>query len=265
MGHHALAELPGQNPGEKTGSEGAGREGLQRGSKCYFFQTGSYLAPEELPHSNKNTPEPLAEGEPGAAEGLPTKLHDDDLEHRRERVTPRAAQHSQGQRHLLEPHVFSSLPGITRGAGPHIWARNCPGHQRCAGCPAQASPHILYTPVFRFCITEKLLETNKDTGQSCGQCLQWIQVLPAARSPPSPTSLSPHPYLSCKRPQHHRAEDRVAVNGLEDVPLPVDLARIDLVEQLHHDEGVEDDGVVLGGRGVERSISAAVDVKKLLP
>lgn len=94
MGHHPLAELPGQKPGEKTGSEGAGREGLQRGSKCYFFQTGSYLAPEELPHSNKNTPEPLAEGEPGAAEGLPTKLHDDDLEHRRERVTPPAAQHS---------------------------------------------------------------------------------------------------------------------------------------------------------------------------
>lgn len=109
------------------------------------------------------------------------------------------------------------------------------------------------------------METNKDTGQSCGQCLQWIQVLPVARSPPSPTSLSPHPHLSCKCPQHHRAEDGVAVNGLEDVPLPVDLARIDLVEQLHHDEGVEDDGVVLGGRGVERSISAAVDVKKLLP
>lgn len=72
-------------------------------------------------------------------------------------------------------------------------------------------------------------------------------------------------HLSCKRPQHHRAEDGVAVDGLEDVPLPVDLACVDLVEQLHHDKGVEDDGVVLSGWGVERGVPATVDVKKLLP
>lgn len=55
----------------------------------FFTEAGSYLAPEELSHSDKNTPEPLAQGEPGAAEGLPTELHNDDLRHRGEQVTRR--------------------------------------------------------------------------------------------------------------------------------------------------------------------------------
>lgn len=42
------------------------------------------------------------------------------------------------------------------------------------------------------------------------------------------------------------------------------LASIDLVEKLHENKGVEDDGVVLRGRGVERSVAAAVDVKNVL-
>lgn len=78
-------------------------------------------------------------------------------------------------------------------------------------------------------------------------------------------TLVPQPHLSRERPQHHRAEDGVAVDGLEDIPLTMNLAGIDLIEQLHHDEGVEDNGVVLGGRGVERGIPATVNVKKLLP
>jgi len=41
----------------------------------------------------------------------------------------------------------------------------------------------------------------------------------------------------------------------------VDLASIDLIEKLHEDEGVEDDGVVLRWRGVERRIATTVDVK----
>ena len=44
----------------------------------------------------------------------------------------------------------------------------------------------------------------------------------------------------------------------------MDLARVDLVEQLHHDEDVEDDGVVLGRGRVQRRVAAAVDVKDLL-
>lgn len=90
---------------------------------------------------------------------------------------------------------------------------------------------------------------------------------PPSTPPTLPLSLNPtpRPHLGCKSPQHHRAEDGVAIDGLEDVPLPVDLARVDLVEELHHDEGVEDDGVVLGGWRVEWGVAAAVDVKQLLP
>lgn len=55
-----------------------------------------------------------------------------------------------------------------------------------------------------------------------------------------------HPsYLNCKGAQDDSAEDGVAEDAVEDVALAVDLAGIDLVEELHHDEGVEDDGVVL--------------------
>ena len=64
--------------------------------------------------------------------------------------------------------------------------------------------------------------------------------------------------------QDHTAEDGVAVDALEDVPLPVDLAGVDLVEQLHHDEDVEDDGVVLRGRRVQRGVAAVVDVEDML-
>ena len=64
--------------------------------------------------------------------------------------------------------------------------------------------------------------------------------------------------------QDHTAEDGVGVDALEDVPLPVDLAGVDLVEQLHHDEDVEDDGVVFGRWRVQWRIATAVDVKDLL-
>ena len=43
----------------------------------------------------------------------------------------------------------------------------------------------------------------------------------------------------------------------------MDLARVDLVEQRHHDERVEDDGEVLIGSSAER-LSAVVDVEQLL-
>lgn len=43
----------------------------------------------------------------------------------------------------------------------------------------------------------------------------------------------------------------------------MNLAGIYLVKKLHHDEGVEDDGVVLRWRSVKRSITAAVNVKDL--
>lgn len=44
----------------------------------------------------------------------------------------------------------------------------------------------------------------------------------------------------------------------------MDFPGVDLVEELHHDEGVEDDGVVLGRRRVQGSVAATIDVKDLL-
>lgn len=44
----------------------------------------------------------------------------------------------------------------------------------------------------------------------------------------------------------------------------MDLTSIDFVEDLHEDEGVEDDGVVFGWGGVQGGIPATVNVKDIL-
>lgn len=44
----------------------------------------------------------------------------------------------------------------------------------------------------------------------------------------------------------------------------MDLPGVDLVEKLHHDEHVENDGVVLRRRRMQRRVTAAVNVEKLL-
>lgn len=78
----------------------------------------------------------------------------------------------------------------------------------------------------------------------------------------SPSSVPRH--LDDEGSQDDGAEDGVPVDALEDVPFSVNLACVELVEDLHEDEGVEDDGVVFRGRGVERGVPAAVDVKQSL-
>lgn len=50
--------------------------------------------------------------------------------------------------------------------------------------------------------------------------------------------------LHSKCSQNNAAEDRVCEDAIEHVSFAVNLASIDLVEELHQDEGVEDDGVV---------------------
>lgn len=52
-------------------------------------------------------------------------------------------------------------------------------------------------------------------------------------------------YLNSKGAQDNGAEDGVAEDAIKDIPLTMDLSSIDLIEKLHHDECVEDDGVVL--------------------
>ena len=43
----------------------------------------------------------------------------------------------------------------------------------------------------------------------------------------------------------------------------MDLTGIYFIEELHHDESVEDDCVVLRWRGVQRGVAATVNVKDL--
>lgn len=71
-------------------------------------------------------------------------------------------------------------------------------------------------------------------------------------------------HLHGKGAKHDGAEDGVPEDAVKDVALAVDFPGVDLVEELHHDEGVEDDGVVFGRRRVQGGVAAAVDVKDLL-
>lgn len=68
-------------------------------------------------------------------------------------------------------------------------------------------------------------------------------------------------YLYDEGSQDDGAEDDVVEDSLKDVPLAVNLAGIELIEDLHQDKRVEHNGVVLRGRGVEGRVPATVDVK----
>ena len=71
-------------------------------------------------------------------------------------------------------------------------------------------------------------------------------------------------YLNSKGAQNNGAEDGVAEDAIKDIPLTMDLASIDLIEKLHHDKGVKNDGIVLGGWRVQGCIPSTVDVKEEL-
>lgn len=71
-------------------------------------------------------------------------------------------------------------------------------------------------------------------------------------------------YLHRKGTKNNRAEDGVPKDAVKDVPLPVDFSGIYFIEELHHDKGVEYDGVVFRWRRVEGSVTSTVNVKDLL-
>ena len=71
-------------------------------------------------------------------------------------------------------------------------------------------------------------------------------------------------HLNDKCSTHDGAEDGVVEDAVKHVPLAVDLAGVDFVEQLHHHKDVEDDGVVFRGWSMERRVPAAVDVENPL-
>lgn len=64
-------------------------------------KTETHLAPDQLPNTNKQAPEPLLDGQRGAAEGLSTELDDDNLQ---DRVEGRRVQPA----HLFVPPSSSS-------------------------------------------------------------------------------------------------------------------------------------------------------------
>lgn len=64
--------------------------------------------------------------------------------------------------------------------------------------------------------------------------------------------------------KYNGAEDGISKDALEDIPLAVDFPCVDLVKELHEDESVKDDGVMLRWRSMERSITTVVDIEYLL-
>lgn len=71
-------------------------------------------------------------------------------------------------------------------------------------------------------------------------------------------------YLWDEGSEDDGAEDGVSEDTLKNVSLSMDLAGIELIEDLHEDKSIEHDGIVLRGRGVKRGIPASVDVKQRL-
>ena len=85
------------------------------------------------------------------------------------------------------------------------------------------------------------------------------------KAPPVVTTALPLTgYLYDEGSQEDGAEDEVVEDAFEDVPLAVNLAGIQFVEQLHLNESVEHDGVVRRGWGVEGGVPAALNIKHLL-
>lgn len=78
------------------------------------------------------------------------------------------------------------------------------------------------------------------------------------------TSSNNKKYLHSKCAKNNGAENRVLKDSVEDIPLSVDLACVYFIKKLHHDKSVENDGVVLRRRRVERGVAATVNVKDLL-
>lgn len=78
------------------------------------------------------------------------------------------------------------------------------------------------------------------------------------------TDFCPKRYLNSECPQDNSAKNGISEDAIEDIPLAVDFAGVDLVEELHHDKGVEDDGVVLGRRRVKRGVPPTVNLKHFL-
>lgn len=103
------------------------------------------------------------------------------------------------------------------------------GIQKCS--PYSPSPHYSLTPIFGYL-------------ENPGSHL-LVSVTPDLLS-----QLQLESHLADECAQDHRTEDEIAEDARKDVPLPMDLARVDFIEELHQYEGVENNGIVLAGWGM---------------
>lgn len=69
------------------------------------------------------------------------------------------------------------------------------------------------------------------------------------------------PHLYDQSSQYNGAEDWIVEDALKDVSLAVNFTGVQLIKDLHEDEGVEDDGVVLRRWAVKGGVPPAVNVK----
>ncbi len=85
---------------------------------------------------------------------------------------------------------------------------------------------------------------------TCGGCKKKIKMLvKTSHSLYKETKVGS--YLSNGSDEEDAVEDGIGEEALKDVSLAVNLARVHLIEKRHHHKGVEDDGEVLRGQGVQ--------------
>lgn len=70
-------------------------------------------------------------------------------------------------------------------------------------------------------------------------------------------------HLNKKSPKDNGTKDQIVENAFKNISFSMDLPGVDFIKQLHHDKGVEDNGVVLRGRSVKRGVTSIVNVEHL--
>ena len=71
-------------------------------------------------------------------------------------------------------------------------------------------------------------------------------------------------YLNSKCTQYNSAKNRISEDAIKDISFTMDFPCVDFIEKLHHDKGVEDNGVMLWRRRVKWRISPTINLKHFL-
>lgn len=78
------------------------------------------------------------------------------------------------------------------------------------------------------------------------------------------TNSCPNRYLNSKCTQYNSAKNRISEDAIKDISFAMDFPCVDFIEKLHHDKGVEDNGVMLWRRRVKWCIPPTVNLKHFL-